>query len=148
VLVRTNSIARRIFGWRDQQTTARQILGVDATASSETIRHAYRELVQIWHPDRFAHDPVLRQQAEAATKRINEAYWRLYRGKRTHQRFARRSRADSQHTSPTHGDRGSVNGASSVTLPTWMVKASIILLVLAMSLAASALLVYLMVLLD
>src|SRR5690349_9305858 len=106
VLVRTNSIARRIFEWRNSQATAREILGVDATASLETIRRAYLDLVQIWHPDRFAHDPALRHHAELITKRINEAYARLYKAKRTRPRLMRRSRSGWQHVSPTPGNKG------------------------------------------
>ena len=66
--------AARAIPWRDRQASAREILGVEAAASPETIRRAYLGLMQIWHPDRFPNDLVLRQEAESAAKRINEAY--------------------------------------------------------------------------
>src|SRR5215467_4781746 len=50
------------------------ILGVDSTATPAQLKQAYRDLVKIWHPDRFTHDPQLRLKAEAKLKEINEAY--------------------------------------------------------------------------
>ncbi|MDA8090568.1 MAG: lysozyme inhibitor LprI family protein [Nitrospiraceae bacterium] len=38
------------------------------------IRESYRDLVKVWHPDRFAHDPKLQQKAEEKLKEINLAY--------------------------------------------------------------------------
>lgn len=148
MLVRTNSIARRIFEWRNSQATAREILGVDATASLETIRRAYLDLVQIWHPDRFAHDPVIRQHAELITKRINEAYARLYKAKRARPRLMRRSRSGWQHASPAPGNEGRARGASAWSAPSWAVQGPVILLVLLTSVAASIALVCLLLILD
>ncbi len=42
-----------------------QVLDVSPTASSEEIRAAYRKLMKIYHPDRFANDP---QKLKAATE--------------------------------------------------------------------------------
>jgi hypothetical protein len=148
VLVRTKPLATRIFGWRNSQATAREILGVDATASLETVRHAYLDLVQIWHPDRFAHDPVIRQHAELVTKRINGAYTRLYKAKRTRPRLMRPSRSGWQHVSPTRGNKGRASGASAGNAPAWAIQGAIIFLVLVTSVAASVALVYLLLFLD
>lgn len=46
-------------------------------ASLEEIRRAYRDLVKIWHPDRFTHDPRLQERAQEKLKKINEAYSQL-----------------------------------------------------------------------
>jgi hypothetical protein len=48
-------------------------LGVPETATPEEIREAYRDLVQIWHPDRLRGER-LQSKAEEQLRRINEAY--------------------------------------------------------------------------
>jgi curved DNA-binding protein CbpA len=53
------------------------VLGVDANITPEQLKQAYRDLVKIWHPDRFAHDTRLQLKAEAKLKEINEAYKQL-----------------------------------------------------------------------
>ena len=49
-------------------------LDLEPTATREEIKRAYMELVIVWHPDRFAHNPSLRAKAEQKLKRINIAY--------------------------------------------------------------------------
>ena len=51
-----------------------QILGLETNASPERVKQAYRDLVQVWHPDRFAHDERLRRVAQEKLKEINGAY--------------------------------------------------------------------------
>ena len=51
-----------------------QLLGLTSGASKEQIKQAYHDLVKVWHPDRFAHDPRLQKQAEEKLKLINEAH--------------------------------------------------------------------------
>lgn len=53
------------------------ILGLEPGASYEQIQEAYRDLIKVWHPDRFAHDPRLQQKAHEQLKKINEAYSQL-----------------------------------------------------------------------
>jgi|GEM_PF-1614658 hypothetical protein len=55
----------------------RSVLGVDVNITPEQLKQAYRDLVKIWHPDRFAHDTRLQLKAEAKLKEINEAYKQL-----------------------------------------------------------------------
>jgi hypothetical protein len=50
---------------------------VDPDASWEAIRQAYKDLVRVWHPDRFQSDPQLQDRAEQQLQRINEAYFAL-----------------------------------------------------------------------
>ncbi|MBE9049309.1 DnaJ domain-containing protein [Nostocales cyanobacterium LEGE 11386] len=55
---------------------AYEILGLKPGASQEQVKQAYRKLVKIWHPDRFA-DPSQKQAAEEKIKEINVAYNKL-----------------------------------------------------------------------
>ncbi|AFY47115.1 DnaJ-class molecular chaperone with C-terminal Zn finger domain [Nostoc sp. PCC 7524] len=54
-----------------------QILEISTDASVDEIKQAYRDLAQIWHPDRYAYNPKLQQKAEAKFKSINVAYEKL-----------------------------------------------------------------------
>src|ERR1035437_2444597 len=38
------------------------------------LKQAYRDLIQVWHPDKHAHHERLRLKAEEKTKEINQAY--------------------------------------------------------------------------
>lgn len=42
--------------------------------SDEELRAAYKDLVQVWHPDRYSNNERLRVRAESKIKLINEAY--------------------------------------------------------------------------
>lgn len=53
---------------------AYRILDVEPTASDFELKRAHRDLTKVWHPDRFGHDPALRQRAEEKLKAIHEAY--------------------------------------------------------------------------
>ena len=55
-------------------------LELDPNASANDIKAAYRDLVKVWHPDRFAADDRMRHRAEARLQRINEAYRTLESG--------------------------------------------------------------------
>lgn len=50
------------------------LLGLTPGASAEEIKHAYRDLAKVWHPDRFPNDPHLQQKAQEKLKEINAAY--------------------------------------------------------------------------
>jgi DnaJ-class molecular chaperone len=51
-----------------------QILEIDRHASMEEVRQAYKDIVNVWHPDRFSENPRLRGKAERKLKEINAAY--------------------------------------------------------------------------
>jgi len=53
------------------------VLGLTPGASEESVKQAFRDLAQVWHPDRFAHDARLRAKAEEKFKEINGAYQEL-----------------------------------------------------------------------
>ena len=54
-----------------------QILGLNSGASEEEIKQAYRDLVNVWHPDRFPNNQRLREKANEKLKEINLAYENL-----------------------------------------------------------------------
>lgn len=51
-----------------------EILGLKPGDSLEQAREAYKDLVKVWHPDRFAHDPKLQLKAQQKMQEINEAF--------------------------------------------------------------------------
>ena len=51
-----------------------EILGLKSGASQEEVNQAYRDLVNVWHPDRFVGNPRLQKKAEEKVKEINAAY--------------------------------------------------------------------------
>ena len=72
-------------------------------ASSQEIKQAYRDLVRVWHPDRFAHSTRLQDKASARLKEINAAYAVLrsydYGPSRAHE-------PRTKHTGSKHGASG------------------------------------------
>lgn len=56
---------------------AYRILGLPPGASSDEVKSAYRDLAQVWHPDRFSHSDRLQEKAQINLKRINEAFQTL-----------------------------------------------------------------------
>ena len=53
---------------------ALDILELKAGATPIEIKRSYRDLVKVWHPDRFGSDPRLRTKAEEKLAEINAAY--------------------------------------------------------------------------
>lgn len=61
-----------------QGKTPRQILGVGERAAADEIKAAYRRLVALYHPDKFAHlGPEFEATAERRTRAIIAAYQSL-----------------------------------------------------------------------
>lgn len=53
---------------------AYRTLEVDPGCSDFELKRAHRDLTKVWHPDRFGHDPGLRERAEEKLKAVHEAY--------------------------------------------------------------------------
>lgn len=53
------------------------VLDLNPSASPADVQQAYRDLVQVWHPDRFLHNPRLQRKAEVKLQAICAAYERL-----------------------------------------------------------------------
>ena len=51
-----------------------ELLGLEPGAAPEEMNQAYRDLVNVWHPDRFGDNERLRKKAEEKLKDINAAY--------------------------------------------------------------------------
>ncbi len=51
-----------------------KILEIDRTASIDDVNQAYKDIVSVWHPDRFTHNPRLKRKAEEKIKEVNIAY--------------------------------------------------------------------------
>ncbi len=54
-----------------------RILGIPPGASWKQLRHAYKKLINVWHPDRFQQDVRQRKLAEDKTKEITQSYKEL-----------------------------------------------------------------------
>jgi curved DNA-binding protein CbpA len=54
-----------------------EILGLRPGAKLAKVKQDYRDLVRVWHPDRFSHDLRLQNKAQAKLQEINEAYTRV-----------------------------------------------------------------------
>ncbi|MGB8702102.1 MAG: J domain-containing protein [Thermosynechococcaceae cyanobacterium] len=57
-----------------QVETHLQVLDLRLPASLDEVKQAYKDLVSVWHPDRFAHNPRLQKKAEEKLKQFNQAY--------------------------------------------------------------------------
>ena len=51
-----------------------ETLGLKPGVSKEELEQAYKDLVNVWHPDRFTNNPRLQQKAQEKLKEINTAY--------------------------------------------------------------------------
>ena len=55
-------------------STAYRLLGLSPGATLDDVKTAYRDLAQVWHPDRFPENDRLREKAIHNQQLINEAY--------------------------------------------------------------------------
>ena len=51
-----------------------EMLELDRGASTDEIKRSYKDIVTVWHPDRFSNNPRLKQKAEEKLKEVNVAY--------------------------------------------------------------------------
>jgi hypothetical protein len=58
----------------DDLSQSLRILELEGPVPEDELKRAYRDLVKVWHPDRFEHDEKLRQLAEKKLREINGAY--------------------------------------------------------------------------
>ena len=51
-----------------------QVLGLSEKASLQEVKESYKDLVNVWHPDRFGYDVKLQEKAGKKLQEINAAY--------------------------------------------------------------------------
>ena len=54
-----------------------EVLELKNATSISKVKHAYRELVHVWHPDRFPSDSPIKSRADEKMREINMAYEKL-----------------------------------------------------------------------
>ena len=54
-----------------------ELFGLRKDFSEDQLKQAYKDLVQVWHPDKYFLNPQLKEKAEEKLKEINNAYERL-----------------------------------------------------------------------
>ncbi len=69
--------ALQVFSRRMDIRKCCDLLDLRPGYSQEDLKQAYKDLAQVWHPDRFAHNPRLKEKAEDKLKQINTAYEQL-----------------------------------------------------------------------
>lgn len=50
------------------------ILGVTKFSTNDEIKKAYKELMKIWHPDKFENNSKIQNEAQEKSKKINDAF--------------------------------------------------------------------------
>ncbi len=85
--------------------------------SPEELKQTYKDLVQVWHPDRFAHNPRLKEKAEAKLKQINQAYEMLEQALRDRAKF-QAARQAAKATQPRTAQPGTTQSATTQTSDT------------------------------
>jgi curved DNA-binding protein CbpA len=80
-----------------------EILELDHAATEEEARQAYKDIVNVWHPDRFSSNPRLKQRAENKLKEVNAAYETVkdffQKCKESNTRFTSQANGDSKQAS-------------------------------------------------
>lgn len=61
-----------------------ELLEVSPSASAEEIQKSFRELIKVWHPDRFADQPELQRRATQKTSELTRAFQWLRRHNESH----------------------------------------------------------------
>lgn len=51
-----------------------RLFGLSPDASFKDVKSAYKEMIKVWHPDRFTEDTKLRIKAQVKTQEINQAF--------------------------------------------------------------------------
>jgi curved DNA-binding protein CbpA len=76
-----------------------EILELDPGATEDDARQAYKDIVNVWHPDRFSANPRLKEKAEQKLKEVNLAYEAI-------KSFFQQSEASNVHVIGSEGNSG------------------------------------------
>lgn len=83
-----------------------KILDLHPNVSCEELKQAYRDLVAIWHPDRFVDNPRLQKKVEEKLKEINAAYDLIKSSRTGDTNFSVEEKEEAQET-PATNDKSS-----------------------------------------
>jgi hypothetical protein len=68
------ALSRKLNGYEMDINRCFAILELDRGASPDEVNQAYKDIVNVWHPDRFSNNPRLKQKAGEKLKEVNVAY--------------------------------------------------------------------------
>lgn len=80
-----------------------KILELETSGSLQEAKQAYKDLVRVWHPDRFQSNPRLKQKADLKLREINLAYKYL----RSHLEASQARELSTPKITPPHSPSGS-----------------------------------------
>ena len=102
-----------------------EILKLRSDVSVDELKQSFRDMVNVWHPDRFQHNPRLKEKAEKQLQEINQAYETALAYLTSNPKSASNKMADTSKQPPKkHPDPKPVQEASPFyfSMPVWMVR--------------------------
>lgn len=81
-----------------------RVLELEPGASIEEVNQSYRDMVFVWHPDRFVNHPRLQEKAHVKIQEINEARDRLQFAVQTAPTTKVTPKSSSRVSPPTHSE--------------------------------------------
>ncbi len=96
-----------------------EILELDRGASTDEIKQSYKDIVAVWHPDRFYNNPRLKQKAEEKLKEVNVAYDTLKSYLSSEQRMEPKQEKAQPDAAPYDKTEAVVEAGTGVALSLW-----------------------------
>lgn len=102
---------------------ALETLELDVRAEWTDVQRSYRDLIRVWHPDRFASDARLQKKTEEQAKLLNGAYqciielgevgFKNWKEQHREDRTQRKASSTSQNSSNAHANEGATTTTNS-----------------------------------
>ena len=96
-----------------------EILELDRGASTDEIKQSYKDIVTVWHPDRFPNNPRLKQKAEEKLKEVNVAYDTLKSYLSSEQRMEPKQEKAQPDAAPYDKTEAVVEAGTGIALSLW-----------------------------
>ena len=96
-----------------------EILELDPGASKDEIKQSYKDIVTVWHPDRFSNNPRLKQKAEEKLKEVNVAYDTLKSYLSSEQRMEPKQEKAQPDAAPYDKTEAVVEAGTGIALSLW-----------------------------
>ena len=96
-----------------------EILELDRGASTDEIKQSYKDIVTVWHPDRFSNNPRLKQKAEEKLKEVNVAYDTLKSYLSSEQRMEPKQKNAQPDAAPYDKTEAVVEAGTGIALSLW-----------------------------